>query len=116
MINENLFQPVSVPNSWTEGNWLLDSPKLSIRLDDAEHGSVTGTNATVVNNVAWNTGGFEIKGDYHNVTGNLALKTMNLFPRVPLVYPFSTSTLLILRFKMLILKLRGMLHGWLMEG
>ena len=73
-INGNLFQPVSVPNSWTEGNWLLDSPKLSIRLDDAEHGSVTGTNATVINNVAWNTGGYEIKGDYHNVSGNLALE------------------------------------------
>ena len=68
------FQPVSVPESVTEGNWVLDSPKLSIRLDDQEHGSVTGTYATVINNVASNTGGFEIKGDFHNITGNLALK------------------------------------------
>ena len=52
----------------------MDSPKLSIRLDDQEHGSVTGTEATVINNVASNTGGFEIKGDFHNITGNLALQ------------------------------------------
>ena len=33
-----------------------------------------GYNTTIADSVAWKVGGYMIKGDYHNVTGNLALE------------------------------------------
>ena len=33
-----------------------------------------GYNTTIADNVGWKLGGYMIKGDYHNITGNLALE------------------------------------------
>ena len=53
---------------------MLDSPKLAIRFDDQDHGATTGQHGKISKNIAWNTGGFELKGDFNNITGNLALE------------------------------------------
>ena len=53
---------------------MFDSPKLAIRLDDQDEGNTTGSHSTVSNNIAWNTSGFELKGDFHSITGNLVNK------------------------------------------
>ena len=65
----------------TEGNWVFDSPKLAIRLDDSDHGDSWGVHGTISKNIIMNTGGFELKGDYHTITGNLALQ--NYKPDTP---------------------------------
>ena len=53
---------------------MFDSPKLAIRWDDQDDGNTTGSHGKVSKNVAWNTGGMELKGDFNDITGNLALK------------------------------------------
>jgi len=68
------LQPSSVNGSLTEGNWVFDSPKLAIRWDDQDHGSTQGVGGTLSRNVAWNTGGYELKGDFHQITENIALQ------------------------------------------
>ena len=54
-----------------ERNWIFNSPKLGLRFDG--EGATGGSNGTMIRNIIWNTGGMRIKGDYHNITGNLAL-------------------------------------------
>ena len=46
-------------------------PKYAIRFDNS--GSNLGHNATILKNVAWKTSTIMAKGDYHNITGNLAI-------------------------------------------
>jgi len=54
-----------------ERNWMFDSTVLGVRTDGAE--DRIGLYATIKDNVDWKTGGYMVKGDYHNVTGNLNL-------------------------------------------
>ena len=54
-----------------ERNWMLKSPVAGVRIDGGA--DRVGYNATIKDNVSWKTGGFMLKGDYHNITGNLAL-------------------------------------------
>jgi len=61
------------PNVLVEGNWALDSPKLGLRFDGSNPNQ-GGANGTLINNVVMNTAGIRLKGDYHTVTGNLALE------------------------------------------
>ena len=49
----------------------MDSPKFGIRYDGAP--GRAGTNGTMFNNVVWRTLGMMVKGDDHQVIGNLAL-------------------------------------------
>ena len=58
---------------------MLDSPVSGVRCDGSGAGSVC-YNGTYKDNVAWKTGGYMLKGDYHNVTGNLALENGNSNP------------------------------------
>ena len=50
---------------------MFDSPVAGVRIDGGA--DRVGYNCTIKDNVAWNTGGYMLKGDYHNITGNLAL-------------------------------------------
>ena len=50
---------------------MLDSPVAGVRIDGGA--DRVGYNCTIKDNVAWKTGGYMLKGDYHNITGNLAL-------------------------------------------
>ena len=51
---------------------MFDSPKYGLRFDGAtpEEG---GAHGTMIRNVLSNTAGIRIKGDYHNISSNLAL-------------------------------------------
>ena len=55
-----------------EGNWVFDSPKLGLRFDGSNPNQ-GGANGTMSRNIVWNTGGMRMKGDYHNITGNMCL-------------------------------------------
>jgi len=60
--------PVSV------GNWVFDSPKWCIRYDTGDGELPDGyTGGDMFNNVCWGTKGYRVKGDFHNITQNLAL-------------------------------------------
>jgi len=59
-----------------ERNWMHDIPVSAVRIDGGS--THFGFNTTIANNVAWKTGSYMIKGDYHNVTGNLALGNTSL--------------------------------------
>jgi len=68
---------VSAPDqqsSFVARNWVLESPKRGIRFDGDKWGKRSGDHGTLQNNVIWNVAAYMIKGDYHNITGNLALK------------------------------------------
>ena len=53
-------------------NWIFDSPKSGLRFDGG-HPPKNGFNGTMAYNVLWNVGGYVVKGEHHNITGNLAL-------------------------------------------
>ena len=55
---------------------MINSPKKGIRFDDSPN--LRGTNGTISKNVVWKTEGIMIKGDYHTVTGNLALDSNDM--------------------------------------
>lgn len=71
------FQTGSQPNCLVEGNWIFDSPKYGLRFDgySPEKG---GAHGTLTKNVVSNTAGIRIKGDYHNISNNLALYHSNV--------------------------------------
>ena len=50
---------------------MYDSPKYGIRFDHSP--SKFGSRGTMTNNVVWNTKGIMVKGDRHNIVGNVAL-------------------------------------------
>ena len=54
---------------------MFHSPVSGFRIDGG--GTKEGYNCTIADNVDWKTGGYMIKGDYHNVTGNLGLGPNN---------------------------------------
>ena len=52
-------------------NWVFDSPVSGVRVDGG--GYKLGFKLQLFENVIRHVGGYMMKGDYHNVTGNLAL-------------------------------------------
>jgi len=52
-------------------NWVFDSPVSGVRVDGG--GYKLGFKLQLLENVIRHVGGYMMKGDYHNVTGNLAL-------------------------------------------
>ena len=65
-----------------EKNWIFDSTMLGVRADgggpgkegqEGKESCKLSTKLSVSKNVAWKCGGYNIKGDYHKVDGNLAL-------------------------------------------
>ncbi|XP_066926049.1 uncharacterized protein [Clytia hemisphaerica] len=56
-------------------NWVFDSPKYGIRFDGQL--PKIGTNGNMSYNVVWRCNGMMVKGDYHNVTNNLAFHKRN---------------------------------------
>jgi len=60
------------PGSKILSNWIFDSPKSGLRFDGG-HPPKNGYNGTMAYNVLWKVGGYVVKGEHHNITGNLAL-------------------------------------------
>ena len=59
-------------------NWAHDTKKNAFRFDrEIQEGAKWGYNATVIANVAWNTNGIMVKGDYHKVEDNLSFNNQN---------------------------------------
>ena len=57
---------------------MFHSPVSGFRIDGGgDSDSNIGYNCTIADNVDWKTGGYMIKGDYHNITGNLGLGPQN---------------------------------------
>ena len=69
--NYYILQSGSQPDSLIARNWVFDSPKAGIRFDDSPKHK--GSHGTMHKNVIWKAAGFMVKGDFHNITGNLAL-------------------------------------------
>ena len=64
------LHPECQANTTLANNWAHDSLKYGLRLDgQPPH---TGSHARMTGNVAWNSGGLMVKGDYHTVNYNLA--------------------------------------------
>ena len=58
-------------NTLLTQNWIHDSPKYALRFDGQP--PRVGMHGTMSRNVAMNTNGLMVKGDYHTVLNNLAL-------------------------------------------
>ena len=68
----NLKQTKKAEFTHFERNWMFNSPVSGVRVDGGS--DKFGYNCTVADNVGWKIGRYMMKGDYHNVTGNLALE------------------------------------------
>lgn len=59
-------------------NWGHDTQKIAFRFDRGTQANATwGYNGTMRVNVAWNTSGIMVKGDYHTIDNNLAFQSQN---------------------------------------
>jgi hypothetical protein len=59
-------------------NWAHDTQKYAFRFDRAQTANASwGYNGTMRVNVAWNTDGMMVKGDYHTIDNNLAFDNYN---------------------------------------
>ena len=59
-------------------NWAYDTKKNAFRFDrEIQENAKWGYNATVKGNVAWNSNGIMVKGDYHTVEDNLSFDNQN---------------------------------------
>jgi len=74
------FQVQAQPGNFVQGNWVLDTSKLGIRFDSVVGGKLVdgklvpgGNSGTMDKNIVWKTSGIMVKGEHHNITGNLAL-------------------------------------------
>ena len=61
---------------------MFDSPKAGVRFDDSP--GKKGSHGTMHKNVVWKAAGYMVKGDYHNITGNLGMVQIQL-----LIFEFS---------------------------
>ena len=95
IMNDGSGVQVQVPqqtNTKLTWNWAFNSPKYALRFDgapkvkrydeekDPDYPWITvplGRKGTMSNNVQWDSGPFQVKGDEHTVSGNLALGHSN---------------------------------------